>query len=184
MARTKLFTNFERLEYFKQKEDQAKANLKELEDNFHSITDVESINYKELFENTKEYILSSWWNEAKQFYPKNSKRDFLFSTHVHIPMQSFLRLVSDFKNNCKQLMQYKPTIDNDAVKWNVSQDKFNKYLDESKKDHYKALLNFLEASERLREFEPHNGHIHLVRYSQNLISKNGKAEIQLYNFTE
>lgn len=179
---TKLYNDTQQFKVFEEHEKFAKEVLTELEDNFKSIIVENDIDYDRLINDTKEYILSMWWNENKEYYPKKAKRDFLFDTQVYLELNDFIRLSNLLRQTIKKLQDHAPTITKKGVEWNLKKSSFDRYLNPDKKDHYNALMDFQKAWKKVKEFEQNNHDYHLVRFSENIINRDGNIEINLANF--
>jgi len=146
------------------------------------VPDIE-LDYIQLMENPAEYTIMEWWEKNKEHFPENTNSAKVFDNMANTDLQELNTLVLQFQDIAKRLRRYKPTIEKNNIKWNVSKSAFEHRLDPKKKEHYNALNNFLESAEKLQEFEQGRRH-HLMQFSPNLQFDNLDVVIEKNKFIE
>lgn len=131
------------------------------------------IDYKAYLVAPSDYLVSTYWQNYCSELPSHlNKKSIIFSqTNIDVNEAELLGIIWN-ENSLTMRADCLPKITLKGVKWGVRKELFNRYLDDSKKDHYNALQSFLEAYENLNKYENLQGLRYLPRITRNYTAHN------------
>ncbi|MEM8510676.1 MAG: hypothetical protein AAF717_22785 [Bacteroidota bacterium] len=107
--------------------------------------------YQKLAENPNEYVVQKFWELYGQNEPPHIDREAFMLSKIKFDKTVF-NDCSRTVRECKGLLrELAPTINKKSIKYNVSEEPFNFYLNPEKKDEYEAVVAFLEAGRVLKD---------------------------------
>lgn len=141
------------------------------------------INYVDLFKDPS-YLINTYWSEfanRPKHIEKNKESICVTDTNLNIPLLkknviAFNRALLSRGDNIQ--------LNKKGLKSLLSKDKFDRYLDPDKADHYKAIKKLYDASIEIQKFSPQSAQIHILRYCQGFIMESGNLEIHYLMFAE
>ena len=85
----------------------------------------------------------------------------------------------------QSLKGYAPDVTKKGLVSNLKAEMFNKYLDESKRDFYDAIQDFIKSAKVLKDKYKASGEVHLQRYCNELITDSySNLKVNPTNFIE
>lgn len=165
--KTLLFIDEATYKTHKAADDELFSVLKEIINISEASIGVDKISsYVELLNDVEKYLIEKYYLLYGGNFPAHTDKTKLFYSLSSTTPQKILQLNAKFQEVYNS-MTYKPTITAAGVVSTLDKTKFNKHLDEAKRPLYEALCDFIEASNKLKEFESING-INLIRCNSNL----------------
>lgn len=141
-------------------------------------------NYKHLLDNVPHTFVHNYWTAyCMSYLPGHLDKEAIFEQQTTITVFLLENMQTRFFMYYNKLGEFKPTINASGVVSNLKKEDFNRYLDPAKKEHYKALKNFIDSAKTLEKYGAKGG-INLIRYSPDLLLNGLEVEINYNNFTE
>lgn len=165
---------------FSKLEDEAKQTFEKLKAIHKIVLEHDIQNYKEFLANSLDYLVNEYFEANKKYYPPTADKYKAFHV-VDVEISDIKYLCDRFNNIVKELKQHKPIVKASSISWSVKKSDFEYYLAEDKIEHYKALKEFLKASQKLEQFEQLQKGF-LIKSSQNLRPNGIDVEIVTPNF--
>jgi hypothetical protein len=135
----------------------------------------EKIDYKAYLVAPSEYLVSKYWDVHCSNLPNHLNKKAVILSHTNIDVDDVVMLSKKWSESILLLRaDCLPKITSNSVKWSVKKELFDRFLDDSKKDHYNALKRFLDAYYELTKFENIEGLRYLPRITRNYTTNNLK----------
>ena len=138
--------------------------------------------YRKLYDNPTDYVVSTWWKHyGVGRYPEHSDKRHVVELNSKINLQSLSGIKRELEYLAKDLKTYAPKIETKRVVFDIRKEDFNIYLREDKKEHYQALVNWLDATKKLRAFTTIGGASALQRTVPNNLQLKGMEAVPNLN---
>lgn len=109
--------------------------------------------YRKLYDNPIDYLIKTWWKHyGIGRYPDFSDKKHIIELNANINLQVFSGIKRELEYLANDLNSYKPKIETKRVVFNIAKDDFNIYLRQDKTEHYNALVTWLDATKKLKQY--------------------------------
>lgn len=179
----KLYNDTATFTIYEKRENELHNILKKLEDIADSTLGKNQIDdYKLMLSSVAEYFVSRYWELwAKKTSPPHFDKSLIFETQTRVTKNELTNLKLDFDKLMNELGKYKPTVNAKGLKSNLKKEMFDKFLNESKRSEYEALLSLLKSAKEMEAFGGCSGGINLMRFCGNRLRMEGLEIVPNYN---
>ena len=132
-------------------------------------------------DNPLTYLVNEFYALNKDIIPKTTPKEIAFKNNSIVTPGQINSLASEFNNLKKELRNHAPTITKTDVVSGLNKEFFNIYLDDNKKQHYKALKQLIKSLDVLRDYE-NIQNAHIIRGTQSLSFNGLDLKIQTNKF--
>lgn len=133
-------------------------------------------------DDSSQFIINEYNDLYLQSFPPHLDREHLFLSQTKVSIEAIQQLKIQLNTYISKMGKYKPTINALGVTSNIKKSEFNIYLDESKKDHYNALNNLIDAIEEMKQYNGVSATVYLVRAFPDLLMKGTDVIIDISKF--
>lgn len=107
--------------------------------------------YESFLKDPYGYMVAEFKAKFYSHLPGHFDPELAFNRNLNLSQSDFSRLITPFNLCVKALGDHAPKITKEGVSPGVKKEAFNIYLDPAKKDHYEALMTFVNAARVIRE---------------------------------
>jgi len=151
------------------REEQLNAALDEMKAIYKKAMNKEVDDLVKFLADPSGYIVDKYWETYCKDRPPHLERGQVFTTDTGIDPSTLEVIKKRFYDAFNNLRDSAPIITKTVVKSGLKRSDYCLYLDETKKDQYDALMDFLNAAKVLKEKFGASGEFHLLRYANNVI---------------
>ncbi len=141
-----------------------------------------NVDYSRLTKDAVGYIVNEFWSVHCSNMPEHLNRYTIFFSQTSISEADIQSVFDTYKVSCNKMAHVhgKDALPK-ATKTDITfkENRYPKYLDETKKKQYEMLKRFVTIANKLQDTQ---GSIHLVRYCPDLTTNGFKIAINLHRF--
>ena len=100
---------------------------------------------KMLSEDASKYLVDTYAELYLKDRPEHLDRREMLVRHTKINLLRVMELQNEMNKLTKVMGEHAPVVTDKGIKSNIKKKEFNVYLNESKRDHYQAVVNLLNA---------------------------------------
>ncbi len=186
MKKEYLFTDLDQYNYNLSREGELFKIYNDIQQNVEAVLGTDyDVDYIEMFASPRSYLSDTYFTKfsgrAKHL---EANKDTILENDCKVSLTKLDGLFKTIQRLMLSMNKYSPKVTAKGLVSTFTKKDFEKYLSESKGDYYKAILDFYNASQRLKDFGE-RVEIHLIRYApEGLIMDNYVAKIDYQKFAE
>jgi hypothetical protein len=139
-------------------------------------------NYKLFYAEPYQYLVDAFYELYSTLYPTHLSKEQVFENATKVSKNELEQLKENVERVKATMSKYEPTATKKGWKSNLKESHFDKYLNPEKEQEWKALTEFIKASEKLSKFGC-SGTNYLMHFSNGKLLSKGLKVVPFFAIT-